>query len=82
MFNCRSRTRSAFQDLFRSPFIWAAVALVAGLQILAIYLTPLASLLQTVRLTATDWMIVAAAFIAPVIIMEVVKTFLRRRRDV
>jgi P-type Ca2+ transporter type 2C len=79
MFNCRSRTRSAFNDLFRSPFIWAAIALVIGLQMLAVYLTPLARVLQTVHLTAADWMIVAASTLAPVMIVEVVKIFFRRR---
>jgi Ca2+-transporting ATPase len=79
MFNCRSRTHSAFQDLFRSPFIWAALVLVTGLQLLAIYLTPLASVLQTVRLTPVDWMVVAATAVAPVLIVEVVKIFFRRR---
>ena len=79
MFNCRSRTRSAFQDLFRSPFIWAAVVLVVGLQMLAVYLTPLARLLQTVHITRTDWMIVAASSVTPVMIVEVVKMFFRHR---
>ena len=79
MLNCRSRTRSAFSNLFRSPFIWAALLVVAGLQLLAVYLAPLARLLQTVPLTATDWMIVTAAIIATVIMIEVVKIFFRWR---
>jgi magnesium-transporting ATPase (P-type) len=51
MFNCRSHTRSAFDRLFRNRFIWAAIAIVIGLQLLAAYLTPLARVLQTVRPT-------------------------------
>jgi len=61
-----------------SPFLWAAIALVTGLQLLAIYLTPLASVLQIVQPAATDWIVVAISIIAPVIIVETAKMFARR----
>ncbi|MFY9574910.1 MAG: HAD-IC family P-type ATPase, partial [Blastocatellia bacterium] len=49
MFNCRSRTRSAFAELSRSPFIWGAALIVIGLQLAAVYLAPLARVLNTTR---------------------------------
>src|SRR6185503_12368015 len=45
MFNCRSRNRSAFDGLHRSPFIWMAAVIVICLQLLAVYLSPLARVL-------------------------------------
>ena len=78
MFNCRSRTRSAFNGLLRSPFVWAAVVIVVGLQLLAVYAAPLAQVLQTVRPTATDWAVVAVSFVAPIILVEVAKLFADR----
>ena len=50
-FNCRSRTRSAFEGLSRSPFIWLAAAVMAGLQLLALSLTPLSRVLDLSRPT-------------------------------
>ena len=35
LFNCRSRTRSAFSNFFSNPYIFAAAAIVIGLQIVA-----------------------------------------------
>src|ERR1051326_8079706 len=48
-FNCRSRTHSAFDGLFRNPFLWLAVVIVVTLQLCAAYLSPLAAVLGTVR---------------------------------
>lgn len=44
-FNCRSRTRSAFDGIFSNPFLWIAVLIVVILQLLAVYFSPLASVL-------------------------------------
>jgi Ca2+-transporting ATPase len=65
VFNCRSRTRSAFEGLFRNPFLWIAVAIVITLQLMAVYIAPLARVLNTTPLTSTDWLMAAAAVIAP-----------------
>ena len=59
MFNCRSRTRSAFNGLFTNPFIWIASLIVIALQLLAIYVSPLARVLGTVEPSKTDWLIVS-----------------------
>jgi len=77
MFNCRSRTRSAFDGLFRNPFIWAATLIVVLLQLLAIYFSPLALVLGTERLAETDWLIVSLCVVGPVIIVEISKAAVR-----
>ena len=81
MFNCRSRRYSAFSGLFRNPFLWIATAVVIGLQGLAIYLKPLASVLDTVVPTSTDWIHIAACFVLPIIIVEITKLFARRKSE-
>jgi Ca2+-transporting ATPase len=73
VFNCRSRTRSALKGLFRNPFIWAAAIIVIALQLLAVYVSPLARVLGTVRPSSTDWLIVGLCVLAPVVIVELTK---------
>ena len=77
MFNCRSRTRSAFAGLSRSPFVWGAAFIVIGLQLAAVYVTPLARVLNTTRLTSTDWLIACGAVIVPIILVEAIKALSR-----
>lgn len=75
MFNCRSRTRSAFEGLFRNPFIWIAAAIVIALQLMAVYLAPLSRVLNTTRLTGVDWLMATGAVFAPILLVEVAKSF-------
>ncbi len=78
MFNCRSRTRSALDGIFRNPFIWVATFIVVLLQLLAIYFSPLAIVLGTTRLVDMDWLVVGSCVVAPVIIVEISKTIAKR----
>ena len=78
MFNCRSRTRSALDGIFRNPFIWAATIIVVLLQFLAIYFSPLAIVLGTTRLIETDWMVIGFCVVAPVIVVEISKAATKR----
>lgn len=80
VFNCRSRSRSALEGLFRNPFIWIATAIVISLQLLAVYLSPLARVLGTVRPSATDWLIVSLCVVTPVVIVELTKAVVRWKR--
>lgn len=80
VFNCRSRTRSAFEGLLRNPFIWGAAFIVISLQLLAVYVSPLASVLGTVRPSATDWLIVGLCVVSPVVIVELTKASVRWRK--
>ena len=78
MFNCRSRTRSALDGLFRNPFIWAATIIVVLLQFLAIYFSPLATVLGTTRLVEIDWLVIGICVVMPVIVVEISKATVKR----
>jgi Ca2+-transporting ATPase len=80
MFNCRSRTRSALDGLFRNPFIWVATFIVISLQLLAVYVSFLARVLGTVRPSETDWLIVSLCIVAPVVIVDMTKAVVRWKR--
>jgi len=79
MFNCRSRSRSAFEGLFRNPFIWLATLIVVLLQLLAVYFTPLSQVLGTVKPSAMDWAVVCGCGLLVVGIVEVAKLVFRLR---
>ena len=80
-FNCRSRTRSALDGIFRNPFLWIAAVIVVVLQLLAVYLTPLAAVLGTVQPSLTDWLVIASCGLLPIGIVELTKFAFRGRRD-
>ena len=80
MFNCRSRVRSAFDDLFTNPFLWIAAFIVVALQLLAVYFSPLARVLGTVEPTATDWVIICSAGLLVIGIVELAKLAFRRQQ--
>lgn len=81
VFNCRSRSRSSFEGLFRNPFIWVATAIVIALQLIAIYVEAISRVLNTTRVTPTDWLIAGGAVIAPILFVEATKSIARRRRS-
>jgi Ca2+-transporting ATPase len=72
-FNCRSRTRSAFDGLFRNPFLWLAAFTVVLLQLSAIYFPPLAAILDTVKPTLTDWVVIGGCGLLTIGIVELAK---------
>lgn len=80
LFNCRSRTRSAFEGLFRNPFIYAAIAVVIILQLMAVYLPPLARVLGTCPPVREDWIIAILSAVLPVAIVEATKAIGRHRK--
>jgi Ca2+-transporting ATPase len=79
-FNCRSRSRSAFNGLFRNPFIWIAAIIVILLQLLAAYFSPLAGLLGTVKPYAADWAVIVACTLLTIGIVEIAKLAFRWRQ--
>ena len=79
-FNCRSRTRSAIDGIFKNPFLWIAVLIVVALQLLASYLTLLATVLGTVKPSPTDWVVIGTCGLLTIGIVEVTKFVARRRR--
>src|SRR4029079_7429329 len=70
-FNCRSRSRSALNGLFRNPFIWIAAVIVILLQLLAAYFLPLAALLGTVKPLAMDWAIICTCTLLTIGVVEI-----------
>jgi Ca2+-transporting ATPase len=79
-FNCRSRTRSATDGIFRNPFLWIAAIIVVLLQLFAVYLSPLAAILGTVKPSATDWIVIAGCGLLTIGIVEVTKLAFRPPR--
>jgi P-type Ca2+ transporter type 2C len=80
-FNARSRTRSVFTvSLFTNGWLWGAVLVCLLLQAAAVYVPLLQAVLDTVPLTPTDWMMIAACSLAPVAVVELVKAVQRRLR--
>ena len=78
LFNCRSRSRSALTGLFTNGYVWGAAALVIALQLLAVWWSPLAHVLQTIAPNATDWGIIGLAVLAPIVVVEITKFSARR----
>jgi len=81
LYNCRSRTNSAFKGFFRNPYIFAATAVVVGLQLLAIYFEPLALLLGLVSPTAADSAVILLSVLSPIAVVEIIKLIGRRKSD-
>jgi Ca2+-transporting ATPase len=79
MFNCRSRTRSAFEGLFRNPHLWFAAATVVGLQLVAIGVEPVAKVLGTTAIDSRDWAIAVGSILAPIVVVEITKAGFSRR---
>lgn len=79
LFNCRSRRRSAFDGFFSNPMIFVAFAAVVGLQLIALYVTPLASVLGVSPPEATGWAIAGISILLPVAIVEMAKLIARYR---
>ena len=80
-FNCRSRTRSAFDGLFANPHIWYASAAVLGMQVLLFTSERLMRIVGVVRPAGQDLIALGASIVLPVAIVELSKLFARRRRE-
>ena len=78
LFNCRSRTRSMFAGFFRNPYVFAAVAVVILLQSLALYVSPIAGVLDLEPPNLNDLLVTLGCVLAPVLIVEAAKAFGRR----
>ena len=77
-FNARSQKRSAFTTrLFTNAWLWAAVGMCLILQAAAVYVPLLQKVLNTVPPTASDWGVIAACSLMPVVVVEFVKVIQR-----
>lgn len=73
MFNCRSRSRSAFNRFFSNPFVFVAAGFVIVLQLLALYFPPLARILDTFPPNRIDYLVILLSLVLPVVVVEIVK---------
>lgn len=71
------QTRSALDGLLRNPFIWIAAVIVISLQLLAVYVSPLAGVLGTVRPSEADWLVIILCSVAPILIVDATKAVVR-----
>jgi len=79
VFSSRSETRSAFDaGLFKNLWLWGAVTLSILLQVAAVYVPFLRSILHTVPLGAKDWGVVAGCAFLSLAVVELVKLIQRR----
>lgn len=77
--NCRSETKSVFQmDFFSNRYLIGATLLVIVLQVLAVYTPFLQTILHTVPLSLTDWLIIIP-IASSILIVEEVRKFLHRK---
>ncbi len=79
MFNCRSRTRSAFEGLSKNPHIVFAAATVISIQALALAFTPLRRILGLAVPPASVWPLLAFTIVLPIAIVEAQKIIARRQ---
>jgi P-type Ca2+ transporter type 2C len=78
--NCRSEDKSFFRTgLFSNTYLLAATALVAFLQILAVYTPFLQRILHTVPLGRSEWLMIIAVATSIIWVEEIRKFFYRRR---
>jgi magnesium-transporting ATPase (P-type) len=80
MFNCRSRVQSAFHRLGHNRMIILALITSLGLQLLAIHLSPLATVLDLTPLAAADYVAVGLCFTLPIVIVETTKCIARLKK--
>jgi len=80
-FNCRSEIRSVFgRHAFGNLYLFAALAIVIVLQLLAVYWTPFQTLLRTAPLTLGDWYLIIGASLSVIVVEEARKLVLRLRK--
>jgi Ca2+-transporting ATPase len=77
-FNARSQMDSAFNArLFTNRWLWGAVVMCLLLQLAAVYVPFLQTVLYTVPLSLSDWAVVLGLSLLPIFIVEVVKLLQR-----
>ena len=78
-FNARSRVRSALTRLFTNGWLWSAVVLCVVLQLAAVYVPWLRAALRTAPPNGRDWLLIVAASLMPVLVVELFKAVAGRR---
>ncbi|HXV24768.1 MAG TPA: cation-translocating P-type ATPase [Alphaproteobacteria bacterium] len=81
VFNCRSTWRSALSGFFENKWLIAAVLLSLLTHVLVVYLPVLQAAFHTAPISFPDWLVATAVAATLMIIMELTKLVLRRRRE-
>lgn len=76
--NARSDERSAFRDLFHNRWLWGALLLSLGLQVLVISVPFLQQAFATVGLSLRDWVVCAGVASSVLWLRELSKIVTRR----
>jgi len=80
-FNCRSEIRSVFgKHALGNPYLFLALAVVIGLQLLAVYTPTMQSLLGTTALGLDDWTVIVGSSLALLVVEETRKLVRRINR--
>ncbi|MEK6531426.1 MAG: cation-translocating P-type ATPase [Deltaproteobacteria bacterium] len=80
VYNCRSEWRSAFSSgFFSNMMLNASVLVIFSSQLLLLYVPALQAIFKVTALNLTDWIIVFAASIQPLLLMEMIKLMRPRR---
>jgi len=82
VWNCRSESKSIFQvDFFSNRWLLGATTVVIILQMLAVYNPLLQSILRTVPLSLSEWLMIIPIAASIIAVEEVRKFFYRKRID-
>ncbi len=68
VFNARGASPVLFSSRFlRNPWVWSAIVLTVGLQLMAVYFPPLSIVLETVPLSRAEWGVAVLAASVPLL---------------
>jgi Ca2+-transporting ATPase len=82
VFNMRNRNTHLFNnEVTKNPFVWAALALCIGLLLMALYISPLSSVLKLVMPSKDGWVLILVASAIPLVIGQVVKQMLKQKTN-
>jgi magnesium-transporting ATPase (P-type) len=73
----RSSHHSAFRGMFNNGYLWGALAVVSAMMWVVLEVPALKEIFHVADLGRTEWMWVLGLSLAPLVITEVVKMFLR-----
>ena len=77
VFNVRSNTRSAFRGMFSNKMLLGAIGIVLLLMLVVLEFPVLHDIFHLTTLTATQWIWVVMLSVAPLPIVELVKSIVR-----
>ncbi len=81
VFNMRDPGSGVLRNrITQNPFVWGAIVVSVGLLLLAVYVRPLAGILEVTRLDWTGWAVVGVSSLLPVLAGQAYLLLVGRRR--